>query len=220
MALNTSGTFYNKLSGKREDSVDLRACIEKTVTKLLESETDLRKPGILLGKIQSGKTRAFLGVIALAFDNDYDIAIVLTKGTKPLTEQTLKRLNNDFKDFVSEKLLQVHDIMFFPSNLTKYELDQKMVIVAKKQIDNLRHVLDAITTKYPELKGKKVLIVDDEADFAGLSFHKNKETGNTEQGALANKIDEIRTNASKSDFLQVTATPYSLYLQPDNLAGC
>jgi len=186
---------------------------------LLGSETDLKKPGILLGKIQSGKTRAFLGVIALAFDNGYDIAIVLTKGTKPLTEQTLKRLRNDFKDFVSEKLLQVHDIMSFPNNLTKYELDQKMVIVGKKQIDNLRNVLDAIATKYPELRGKKILIVDDEADFAGLSFRKNKETGNMEQGTLANKIDEIRTNASKSDFLQVTATPYSLYLQPDNLDG-
>lgn len=219
MTLNASGTFYNKLSEKREDSADLKSCIEKTVTKLLGSETDLKKPGILLGKIQSGKTRAFLGVIALAFDNGYDIAIILTKGTKPLTEQTLKRLNNDFKDFISEKLLQVHDIMSFPGNLTKYELDQKMVIVAKKQIDNLRHVLDAITTKYPELKGKKVIIIDDEADFAGLSFHKNKETGNAEQGTLANKIDEIRTNASKSDFLQVTATPYSLYLQPDNLDG-
>ncbi len=219
MAINTAGTFYNQLSKKRRDSADLKSCIEKTVTKLLESETDLKNPGILLGKIQSGKTRAFLGVIALAFDNGYDIAIVLTKGTKPLTEQTLKRLNNDFKDFISEKLLQVHDIMSFPGNLTKYELDQKMVVVAKKQIDNLRNVLDAITTKYPELKGRKMLIVDDEADFAGLSFHKNKETGNMEQGTLANKIDEIRTNASKSDFLQVTATPYSLYLQPDNLDG-
>lgn len=219
MTLNISGTFYNKLNEKWNYSADLKACIEKTVTKLLDLETDLKKPGILLGKIQSGKTRAFLGAIALAFDNGYDITIVLTKGTKPLTEQTLKRLQDDFKYFTTEKLLQVHDIMFFPGNLTKYELDQKMVIVAKKQIDNLRHVSEAITTKYPALKGKKVLIVDDEADFAGLSFHKNKETGNTEQGALANKIDEIRTNASKSDFLQVTATPYSLYLQPDNLDG-
>ncbi len=219
MAINTSGIFYKLLNEKRGDSAGLKSCIEKTVTKLLELETDLQRPGILLGKIQSGKTRAFLGVIALAFDNGYDIAIVLTKGTKPLSEQTLKRLNNDFKDFLFEKLLQIHDIMSFPVNLTKYELDQKMVIVAKKQIDNLRNVLDAITIKYPELKGRKILIVDDEADFAGLSFHKNKETGIMEQGTLANKIDEIRINASKSDFLQVTATPYSLYLQPDNFDG-
>lgn len=219
MPLNTEGIFYNKLTKKREDSADLKLCIENTVTKLLESETDLNKPGILLGKIQSGKTRAFLGAIALAFDNGYDIAIILTKGTKPLSEQTLKRITNDFKEFILEKLLQVHDIMLFPNNLTKYELNQKMVIVAKKQIDNLRHILNAITNIYPELKGKKILIIDDEADFAGLSYHKNKETGNTEQGALANKIDEIRSNTSKSDFLQVTATPYSLYLQPDDRDG-
>ena len=37
--------------------------------------TSSDRPGILLGKIQSGKTRAFLGVIAEAFDNGYDIAV-------------------------------------------------------------------------------------------------------------------------------------------------
>ena len=58
----------------------------------MASDTSTKKPGILLGKVQSGKTRTFLGVMALAFDNGYDIAIILTKGTKPLTEQTLKEI--------------------------------------------------------------------------------------------------------------------------------
>jgi len=57
---------------------------------------------MLLGKIQSGKTRAFIGVIALAFDNDYDIAIILTKGTKVLAQQTYERLVDDFKDFIDD----------------------------------------------------------------------------------------------------------------------
>ena len=41
------------------------------------------KPGLLLGKIQSGKTRAFVGVMALGFDKGIDICVILTKGTKP-----------------------------------------------------------------------------------------------------------------------------------------
>jgi len=43
---------------------------------------------MLLGKIQSGKTRGFLGIIADAFDNQFDIAIVLTKGVQRRGKRT------------------------------------------------------------------------------------------------------------------------------------
>ncbi len=209
------GYFYNSLTSHREDDDLLKQCIEDTVSKLLVSDTSLKKPGILLGKIQSGKTRAFLGVIALAFDSGYDIAIILTKGTKALAEQTLKRLHADFGLFEDDNKVQIHDIMAFPKNLVPYELCQKLIIVAKKETNNLKHVLAALTETYPDLKNKKILIIDDEADFASISFHKEKKKGVVEQGKIARQIDEIRTKVEQSDFLQVTATPYSLYLQPD-----
>ena len=208
------GYFYNSLTSKREDDQALKLCIEETVSNLLTSDTSLKKPGILLGKIQSGKTKAFLGVIALAFDSGYDITIILTKGTKALAEQTLKRLHEDFGSFEDDSKVQVHDIMYFPKNLVPYELSQKLIIVAKKETNNLKRVLAALTETYPDLKNKKVLIVDDEADFASISFHKEKDSGIIEQGKIAKQIDEIRTRVEQSDFLQVTATPYSLYLQP------
>ena len=155
-------------------------------------------------------------MIALAFDNDYDIAIILTKGTKPLTEQTLKRLHDDFGQFEEDNKVQIHDIMFFPKNMVPYELNQKLIIIVKKETNNLKRVIENLTNTYPDLKNKEGLIVDDEADFASISFHKEKESGLIEQGKIAKQIDEIRTRVDKSDFLQVTATPYSLYLQPDD----
>jgi hypothetical protein len=176
----------------------------------------MKKPGMLLGKIQSGKTRAFIGVIALAFDNGYDMAIVLTKGTKPLVEQTLKRLSDDFSPFTDERKMQIHDIMVFPQNLVRYELNQKLVIVAKKETNNLKRIIKALVDTYPDLQEKKILIIDDEADLASINFYKSKGTGEIEQGKIATEIDEIRTKVKQSNFLQVTATPYSLYLQPDN----
>lgn len=209
------GYFYTHLILHRKDDNDLKNCIEETVTKLLESNTSLKKPGVLLGKIQSGKTRAFLGVVALAFDSGYDIIIILTKGTKALTEQTLKRLHEDFGPFEDDNKVQIHDIMSFPKNMVPYELSQKLIIVAKKETNNLKRVLAALTDTYPDLKNKKILIIDDEADFASISFHKEKESGLIEQGKIAKQIDEIRIRVEQSDFLQVTATPYSLYLQPD-----
>ncbi len=213
------GNFYNTLTKNRNDDSILMSCIEETVEKLMSSDTSSKKPGILLGKVQSGKTRAFLGVMALAFDNDYDISIILTKGTKPLTEQTLKRLHEDFGQFEEDSKVQIHDIMFFPKNMVPYELNQKLIIVAKKEINNLKHVISVLTTKYPDLKNKKILIIDDEADFASISFHKEKESGQVEQGKIAQQIDDIRTKVEQADLLQVTATPYSLYLQPDDKDG-
>ena len=189
------------------------------VTNLINSDTSLNEPGMLLGKIQSGKTRAFLGVIALAFDNGYDITIILTKGTKALVEQTLKRLHEDFGVFEDENKVQIHDIMMFPKNMVPYELNQKLIIVAKKETHNLKRIVDVLTTTYPDLQNKRILFIDDEADFASISFHKGKESGLIEQGKIAGKIDEIRTKVEKSNFLQVTATPYSLYLQPDKESG-
>ncbi len=216
------GQFYNTLTTARKDDDKLKSCIEETVQKLMDSETSLKKPGILLGKIQSGKTRAFIGVIALAFDNDYDIAIVLTKGTKALSEQTIQRLKEDpdgFGKFEDNNQVQIHDIMFFPNNLPEFVLNQKIILVSKKEDDNLRRLIKALTETYPELTNKKILIIDDEADFASLSFHKDRESGLIEQGKIAKQIDELRTKIKDSDFLQVTATPYSLYLQPDNNDG-
>ena len=75
----TQGLFFKQINEKNKYSIETKQCIENTVINLLENDTSVSKPGMLLGKIQSGKTRAFIGITAMAFDNDYDIAIVLTK---------------------------------------------------------------------------------------------------------------------------------------------
>lgn len=46
-----------------------------------KDETPNSKTGIIIGKVQSGKTSNFISLMALAFDNNYDIIVVLG-GTK------------------------------------------------------------------------------------------------------------------------------------------
>lgn len=208
--------FYARLLDERKDDHELQRCIESVARRLHELQSDLNRPGMLLGKIQSGKTRAFLGVIAKAFDNGFDIAVVLTKGTVTLSSQTVKRFSCDYKTFVKGDEINVFDIMEMPGTLTRSELRQKMVIVAKKQVKNLDRVLILFSKKYPELKDKKVLLVDDEADLASLRFVRNKASDAIEQGRIAQQMDELRSQVREISFLQVTATPYSLYLQPTN----
>jgi hypothetical protein len=212
--LRTSTQFYEQLAGKRSDDNDLMMSIEEAVRLLVDMRTSTRSPGVLLGKVQSGKTRAYLGIIARAFDRGYDVAVILTKGTKSLARQTLSRVADDFSEFIEADRVQVYDIMSVPE-LTPYELAQRLVFVVKKEDDNLKRLLSAFKETYPDLQGKRVLIVDDEADFASVTFRKQP-GGVIGVGKIQGQIDELRELTADSDFLQVTATPYSLYLQPED----
>lgn len=215
-----TGGFYDRLKASRAaggspEGPELEACVRNTVAALQSSHTDGNKPGMLLGKIQSGKTRAFLGVIAAAFDEGFDVAVVLTKGTKTLAQQTVNRIANEYREFRDAEELAVYDIMTVP-NLTAWEIDgHKLIFVAKKESNNMRRLVKLFAETHPKLAGKRVLIVDDEADFASIRFTKKKGSDEIEQGRIADRIDELRRELTNPAVLQVTATPYSLYLQPE-----
>ncbi len=114
------GPFFQRfLNDPRYGQVDIQT-IMQTVQKLLDTETNLDRPGMLLGKIQSGKTKTFIAIIALAFDSGFDGAIILTKGTKALSKQTIERISKEFKDFTDREMLQSYDVMTMPKKLTGY----------------------------------------------------------------------------------------------------
>jgi hypothetical protein len=208
-------TLYSRLSEKRGDTPELKNCIENVVRHLSKTTTSLGQPGMLLGKIQSGKTMAFLGIIAKAFDEGFDIAIVLTKGTKALSAQTVSRLKKDYQDFDKEDELKIFDIMSMPQELTSFETRQKLIFVAKKQHKNLERILKLFESDQPTFSKRRVLLVDDEADLASVRFVKKKDEDDIDQGKIAQQIDNLRHIVASMAFLQVTATPYALYLQPD-----
>jgi hypothetical protein len=207
-------TWHGRLRARRGDDADLTKCIEKVVHQLEAISTTGDQPGMLLGKIQSGKTRAFVGVIARAFDHGFNVAVVLTKGTKTLSAQTVARLGKDFEEFIDDDELLVLDIMKLPGKLTRNELRRKIVVVAKKQAQNLDRLIEFIEENAP-LKNGKLLLVDDEADLASVRFVQQKGQAAVEQGKIAERMDDLRRTVRKIAFLQVTATPYSLYLQPE-----
>lgn len=210
----TDYRFYTHLKEQNHYDLATKACIENTVTKLLHNKTSNEHPGMLLGKIQSGKTRTFIGITGLAYDNGFDITIVLTKGTKALAHQTYERLNSEFESCVEDDKLEIYDILQLPDNLVPYELNQKLLFIVKKETNNLKRLYTALAKTYPDLKNRKTLIIDDEADYASIGYTKNK-SQLIEINKIAGQIDEIRKLVNDSHFLQVTATPYSLYLQPE-----
>ena len=70
--MNLEGEFFGVK--KREYNEKQSKCIIEAVEKLDEIK---EKPLMMLGKIQSGKTQCIIGVISLAFDNGYDLAVVV-----------------------------------------------------------------------------------------------------------------------------------------------
>ena len=207
--------FYDRLRDFRKDSPELQHCIENVVAQLDHAD-NVNQPGLLLGKIQSGKTNAFLGIAAKAFDSGYDIAIVLTKGTRTLAQQTVKRISRDFAEFIDNDEIFVFDIKTAPDKLTRSELKRKLVIVSKKEVRNLARIHKFFDTDYPGTGDRRVLIIDDEADMASIRFTKKKGEEDFDQGKIAQQMDLLRQKLKQVSFLQVTATPYALYLQPEN----
>lgn len=217
-------------------------CVEDSVDQLLEEGSHAEEPGLLLGKIQCGKTDTFEDIIGLAFDRGVDIAIVITKGTKALVNQTIMRMKHDYRffkptdDLSQPATIQIYDIMKVKSGVKQAQIESsKTVIVCKKNATNLKHLIALFSDKCPFLKAKKVLIVDDEADFASRNYRSVKpapmsdEEGNPvaqerelTMAKISQQIDDFRKIPAFCRYLQVTATPYCLYLQPDgelNLNG-
>ncbi|MGB0218811.1 MAG: Z1 domain-containing protein [Sinimarinibacterium flocculans] len=214
-AINHSGTFYPDYKAANPDfSPETFQCAEATVVALLDTATTSDHPGMLLGKVQSGKTRTFISVLALAFDNGYDIAVVLTKNSKALIDQTAKRLHAEFAQFVDDGELEIYDIMHAPTSFSAFELESKLIFVAKKQDDNLRRLINLFRSN-PAMASSRTLVIDDEADNASIGY--TKKAGLIEANKIAAQISELRSVIEASSFLQVTATPYSLYLQPSEI---
>ncbi|WP_215764623.1 Z1 domain-containing protein [Gluconobacter sp. P1D12_c] len=212
IVLKKNGQFYKKFKEENPKfSKETFRCAEDAVEALLNKSTTSDRPGMLLGKVQSGKTRTFISVLALAFDNGFDIAIVLSKNSKALIQQTYKRLRKDFETFVDEKELEIYDIMSAPRKFSKFELESKLIFVAKKQDDNLQRLIDLFGL-HKSMADKRVIIVDDEADSASIGYSRKGDIKNANK--IAMQISELRSLISQVSFLQVTATPYSLYLQP------
>src|SRR5258708_521140 len=185
-------------------SLDTFHCAEETVKELLSKSTTSDNPGMLLGKVQSGKTRTFISILALAFDNGFDVAVVLSKNSRALIEQTAKRLGSEFKMFIDDGELEIYDIMHAPASFGAFELDSKLVFVAKKQTDNLDRLIELFATN-PGMASKRTIVIDDEADNASVGY--SQKAGLIEARKIATQVSNLRSTIKSSSFLQVTATP-------------
>lgn len=86
---------------------------------------------LCLGKVQSGKTSFFLGSIALAFDNGYNVAYLLGGTKLRLRKQNLGRVTDAFKN--NEKVKTIDVTKGFNEDIQQYIDDGfKLILVILK----------------------------------------------------------------------------------------
>ncbi len=168
-------------------------------------QEELTETGIVIGKVQSGKTSNFISVLALAFDNGYDIAIVLGGNTLDLLKQNASRITSAF-NVDSEKLtvLKTNDnkSLINPARIKEFlENGRKIIIVGLKHNKHIDQIAEIFGNSY--LSDKSVLIVDDEGDQATLNTKAYRSSISKTYGSVLNLKSKLKSHC----FLSVTATP-------------
>lgn len=189
------GDYFKHLKEKNKYNKYELNTIQNTVQNLIDISTSSKKPGMLLGNIQSGKTRSFIGAMGLAYDNGYDVVIIFTKNSSALVKQTYERIEQEYSEAIDQDQLAVYDIMKMPEKLRNYELKKKLVIVLKKEKKNMERLEKLLFEQYIVLASRKLLFIDDEADFASVAYENVKEKNIVELRVIAGQIDHIKQSS-------------------------
>ena len=179
--------------------------------------------GLMYGRIQSGKTRAMILTAAMALDNHFRIAVILTSNINRLVGQT----QQDFIDGMPT--VQIYSKADIKGNALETEaahiaraLEDKnfgVVIVGSKGPQVLHQLTEFLTKigadKYP------TIIFDDEGDQATLDTNVSKRSKTDPKAPPSTIHSLVHSNESSSlrkvmpygVFVSVTGTPQGIFLQ-------
>lgn len=199
----------------RESSVKI---LEQCLPSKFKSNNRQNNTGLVLGKIQSGKTLSFTSVIALAQDNGYKVVILISGRTNLLLKQTKDRLREEFGGNSKIKIHKIDKKTNFSSLLTKLikpfthpRKNKLNIIPILKHQDSLRKVSDLLSDSQINIHLKKhtVLIIDDESDQASLNTYarSNSRKNESNSSAIYSSIRSLRASCPNHTYLQYTATP-------------
>lgn len=166
---------------------------------------EVSKTGIVIGKVQSGKTSNFISVLALAIDNGYDIAVVLGGNTLNLLKQNALRIDSSFSvDAEKLTILKTNDnkSLIDAKRIKEFvENGRKVIIVGLKHHTHINRIAEIFDNNY--LAGKPVLIIDDEGDQATL----NTQAYLSSMSSTYVVVLTLKSKLKSHCFLSITATP-------------
>jgi len=183
------------------------------VEKIMDSSPDKgsTKQVLVVGDIQSGKTMSYGGLISAASDNGYKLILVFTGTSNTLQKQTHTRLSQDlihgkgYKRYW--KVISDPKASTYPRFARSLKNEKTTVVVLKKNKDVLKD-FSSIIDQNSIIGKERVLVIDDEADFAGLNNNESNPEG--EPSTIFKKMQEIIDNFTTVFYCQYTATPQGI----------
>ena len=181
------------------------------------SDADGTRTGLVVGYVQSGKTQSMTAVCSLARDNGCRLVVLLAGVTNILLNQSAKRFRDALRgasgratawrmfnsaDGFGETDLQDLQRAVAEWNDPVFKDDRQtlLYVVLKNHthLDQLYWLLSRAS-----LKGIPALVIDDEADQAGLNTSPDEPQGST----TYQRIARVRSALPHHTYLQYTATP-------------
>lgn len=184
------------------DDVRTPAAVKATLERLdevLAERTFSPSPhgnGLVVGRVQSGKTRNYIGLMLDAADKGWNVIIVLTSAIKALAQQTRRRIAEEFAHVGASNKQFTHELDFLSSEtangIAGAELDGDFLYwgVAMKETNSLNRIRTWLNAEMQPIKKMRVMIIDDEADNATPDANTDIR-GNLSEEEIDERIDAI-----------------------------
>lgn len=190
---------------------------------LSPDERNTSVTGLVVGYVQSGKTMAYTVLSALAHDCGYALILIMTGTIKNLFWQSTARLKRDlgasegrWQFYTSEDVGPGRVTDQVASSLNDWRstddwvLKETVVITVLKNgthLDRVTALLEALRDRQA-LRHVPVLVIDDEADQAGLNTLVRRQ----DESPTYRRIMRLRATLPQHSYLQYTATPQAILL--------
>ena len=200
--------LLQKQIGNANEVREIRETAEAVVRKWVDARLPGKEQinGLIYGLVQSGKTGALTVTGAMGADSGYQLILILTSDIDPLYKQTLQRVREAFPGIDILRKSDFSDLEAFNKRIKS----GTCAIVTTKNGKMLQKLIDNF--QKGKAKDLTCLIIDDEADQASLNTKAQKDDGTV--SATNERIARLRGFFDRNTYLQVTATPQALFLQP------
>jgi len=189
------------------------------VLRYLRMDTSDRRPvkGLVVGHVQSGKTANMAGLISMAADHRWNLFVVLTGTLENLRIQTGKRLINDLfrpgnlnwksiehPSKASPYGNRAENMQFEPGRPDRH------LIVCLKNPSRLLHLIQWIEAHEIAMKQMRLVIIDDEADQAGINTGQVSKEERSKINKLILRL--VKLPLQSVNYVAYTATPAANFL--------
>lgn len=202
--------FFDRYVANLEAKNDFatRKSVSATYSRMktvLDSRDDgvPRVTGLVVGRVQSGKTRNYIGLILKAADEGWNVVLVLTSSNVSLAKQTRDRLRTDFTGtgMTDRHARELDFLTHSQANPTPTAINDPDGFlywgVAMKERASLGRVMEWLEQNTDCASSMRLLIIDDEADNA------SQNTRAVRQGVLTE--DEAEELA---EYIRLVGSPF------------